>query len=855
MKQFAKLTGNLLLGWLFCNLSMAWGQEVNAGLCIIENNQFRSELYYGHQRIENRVLLHKASGTNLLSADTVPYFSVVVNQQLITANLPIWKYKTHSMRQLVNGGTELKLQFEATRLVKGLVVTLYRQWFPGETLLRERLELSTNGAPMQLHKRNGRLHLEFPAYSFAHHAAPVAGGLHETRIASFAEELLPIGNPAATYDDRALDGTRTFNLAHCHMFHPRRIYHTLADNTTPLLKGPLAFWQSGRQHFFFSYEHASQDKAWQEAAPTLQKQAGLVNDEQQGSTTAADLPFADSTLHFIAMQAAWHPNHIAYRQAVLRGAYLHGEAFSAAKPYSTVWSAWGVANDRPQIDDLVHRYLWTYITEHPHSRQSHFYYNTWGMQRDNTNRVGLRDIFTESRILTEIKNAAELGVDLFVLDDGWEQKQGEWKPHTTRLPQGLAPLVAAMQAKKIIPGIWLSPMGIDSTAARYRTLQHLVIKDKFGQPIKAQWDHPAFDFVSSFKDSLVADCKWLIDQGIRFFKWDAINTFNSTVATAQHGTAAHSPEDIRDRYAYLLPFFVTDAMRELRRYHPEVVVEIDLTEKERCIIGLMPLQEGKLFWMNNGASAYNDYGYHRSKSMRTVINRFAGILPTELFTQAVYPHNSYPFFAQRYHVNTALAGGRGFWGNLNLMDSTQRLRVGETVRLSKRILPYVQHLPLRTYGSIGSMPEWYLHLDTASAAGQLMAFAGQAGHAPLSVYVPQKNSLGALRHAYRRQGDTIRLDITFVKPDDSREVFFLPNGGTGIGVESCTGWLADLILDTNTRTLSIVPGAGGELVLRFPKAIGTVLQAGKPLAPVPADAAYSYYKLPMQAQQPLQVYW
>lgn len=36
-------------------------------------------------------------------------------------------------------------------------------------------------------------------------------------------------------------------------------------------------------------------------------------------------------------------------------------------------------------------------------------------------------------------------------------------------------------------------------------------------------------------------------------------------------------------------------MKELRKYNNDVVIEVDLTEPERCMIGLMPLQEGIFF--------------------------------------------------------------------------------------------------------------------------------------------------------------------------------------------------------------------------------------------------------------------
>src|SRR5690606_15899040 len=167
-------------------------------------------------------------------------------------------------------------------------------------------------------------------------------------------------------------------------------------------------------------------------------------------------------------------------------------------------------------------------------------------------------------------------------------------------------------------------------------------------------------------------------------------------------------------------------MRTLREYHPDVVVEIDVTEPQRCMVGLMPLQEGKFFWMNNGASGYGDYSTYRSKSMRSITNRFAGVLPSQVFTFAVYPHNAAPFYAQRYHVNTSIVGGNGFWGNLKQTNEQQRASVNATVSKSKRVRPHIAQLPTRVHGRVGGSPEVYSCVNEATAYGQVVGFSGSA---------------------------------------------------------------------------------------------------------------------------------
>ena len=552
--------------------------SISSTQLVLENTAMRQVVSFKDATIKPLSVFDKKSSKELLvTENAAPWFEFVVNQQLITANDPMWKYKSNSIRLLNNGGQEIELLFESTRRQKGLRLKIYRQIFPNSAIIRERLVLSAAGKDIRLNKQNGQLHFRFPVYTLQQNFSNAH--VEEIRIATFAKEGIEGFNPGNTWDDRLLDGVKSFNLANCHMFHPDRKWHPSTAQQNSLMKGPFVLMHSTVGIWFTAYEHASQDKNWKSEKTIKSAALNTISIDEQQGVSGNRQNESDSVFWFLGVGVQSANNSTVVAHQVLRGAYLEGEHFGEQHPYETVWTATGFAADTVLLQQEMHQYLWSFITEHPASRKSHFYYNTWGMQRDNTNTIGLREIYTEQRILTEIMNAAELKVDLFVLDDGWEQTMGDWQANTTRLPNGLKPLIDEMRIHGIIPGIWLSPMGIDSLANRFQQHQQWVIKEDNGKPIKGQWDFPVFDFVSDFKTLFVADCKKLVDQGIRFFKWDAINTFNSTLINLHHGNTSHSPREIRDRYAYLLPFYVTAAMRELREYNPEVVVEIDLTKR------------------------------------------------------------------------------------------------------------------------------------------------------------------------------------------------------------------------------------------------------------------------------------
>ncbi|MCS7005550.1 MAG: alpha-galactosidase [Cytophagales bacterium] len=816
-----------------------------------ENTLVRHSISWEHQKIVPQVYIKALQKNVLVIQDTLPYFEFCLNNQMISSSQPVWIYYAHYWRKLPQGGEELTIKFVHQK-IKHLQITISRQYFYDSPLIREQLAISNQSARLlHLSEYNQKLHFRFPQYVFENEEP--YNKTREIRIASFARELLPNLNPYATYDDRALDNAEFFNLSHNHFFHPHVLHHNLVANSELLTKGCMQFLELANFRIFMSYEHAGQDSRRgfkKNGGGRIGLTGSFTQDAWQGVSGESGLPETDNDFWFIGIRTQKTARAIAIRNEYLKGAYLDKEPISVQRPYESVWSAFAIISSQISEKQLLHEYLWRQITEHPAARKQHFYYNTWGMQRDARNEgKEVREIFTEERMLEEIEYAAQLGVDIVVLDDGWQTAQGVWISHPTRLPNGLQPLVQKMKSYQIIPGIWLSPLGIDSTTERFRKYRHWIIEDKNGNPVKAQWEHPAFDFVSDFYHMFVNDCKKLIDEGFLFFKWDAISTLSSTLMNAHHGDNRYPKIKIKERYEYLLPIYITKAMRELRLYNPNVVIEIDVTEPERSLVGLLPLQEGKFFWINNGASGYGDYSHYRTKSVRTVLHVYDSILPYGIFTFAVYPHNSYPFFAQRYNVNTALIGGKGFWGNLKLMSLEQRQRVKNVVLKHKRILPYIEHLPLEIFGKIGSSPEIFVQLNRDTAAGQIIGFSGAPTEYLYKTSLAASNCLAVLHHQYELKEDTLYLPLQFSMPDDTREAFVLPNHGTNVSVTSVKGWLSDAILEE--KRLILHTGTSSVIELQLPQNVQIVELKNAEYE----QMQYNYYKIYTKAEAQVVIFW
>jgi len=788
MKKVKAISSSILLVLLFSCGDFSAGKGIQ-----IENEKFIKSFNCDQNSpgVIQPEYYRKKDG-KILNQTDAPYFEFIINGEITTSKDKIWIFREMKERPMINGGTEYTLEFEGvSKHVKGLSIYILQQVFPGSTLVREKLILSSKDESFRLNKHLGKLHFRFPQYAL----------------------FVPSDDNPESVEIKIASWDKKFRN---HMYFPD-IQTFPVNSRAAVYKGPMHLLISKSLSWFTAYEHASQDDINGMLNQEKTGDGNLINDAMQGTKGVFNFPLTDEDFKFLGISTERIGDLASISVDALRGAYLDGEIIDMEHPYETVWTASAYYDDK-DLDrgkELIRNYLFKQICENQKSRKPEFYYNTWGMQRADRSRP-LRDILTYERIFQEIEYAAQLGVDIFVLDDGWEQTQGDWTPHKERLPEGLGPVKEKLDEYGIKMGIWFSTMGIDSTTRRYKEHPEWVIKDSEGNPIKAQWNHPAFDFVSDFSDLFIEDCKRVIDQGCRFMKWDAINTFYSTLPDLAHGSSEYPVEELRARYEYLLPIYVVKAMEILTEYEPELVIEIDLTEARRVMTGLAPLSQGKLFFMNNGASWYNDYTTVRTKSLRTIANEFGGLIPLELFTYASYPHDLEA--CMEYNVNNSLLAGHGFWGDLSLMTDEQRLYVGRQVSQSKRVLPYISETEPTIIGNVGDSPEVYSIINSEKGAGQIISFSEEASKYHLEGHLKTSALLAVLNNPYIASNDLLQMDLVFSKRESASAIFVLPNEGSGISIVSSTSAVSDAQSDGKQLSYQ-VEGPGTQLV-RWPLELG-----------------------------------
>ena len=564
-----------------------------------------------------------------LGTEGPPVFELCINGRIWTSDDPVWMPAGTDAKTLAGGGVVKTFRFQGRRELSGLILEWDREYFEDAPILRERLRLrSLQAGRFRLTLADGKQHLIFPRYSFQ--AAGDEAEVTEVSMAHFT-----------TYRAEAL--TRQVN-------HPDTVSFVLKRGDAPRpLKGPLMITRLPGFQVITSYEHASQDESFMGEGRKVAPAPG--NDAFQDIQGNLDF-LTDDDFWFIASEASLEPGRLTVDNRIRRGGYLDCEEIPADGWYETVWSSLSVLGPGADPYDAIIDYVYRRISDHRLSRKAHFYYNTWGMQRSMP-ADSLLLCMTEERLFREIDHAAEMGMDCFVLDYGWS-RLGDWRPDPKGLPHGLAPLVQRIESHGMTTGVWISLAGTNYDMPFVREHPEWLVKDRDGLPVKGQFEFPVMDIVGPYYEVLLSSLKALTDEGVRYFKWDSFDTALSDCPGLWHGDERHSRKERIDRYNYLAPIYATKLMHELREYCPEVVIENDLTEWERCMIGLLPLQEGKFYFINNGASWYGDYSSLRTRSLRGVLNEYSFFLPQEIFTYAMFPQVAIDFFKYREAQQTGI---------------------------------------------------------------------------------------------------------------------------------------------------------------------------------------------------------
>lgn len=297
-------------------------------------------------------------------------------------------------------------------------------------------------------------------------------------------------------------------------------------------------------------------------------------------------------------------------------------------------------------------------------------YNSWEATEFNVN------VADQTR-LAEI--AAGIGVELFVMDDGWFGARnndraglGDWFVNPAKFTGGLDELIGNVNALGMDFGLWVEPEMVNPDSDLYRA--HPDWTYHFPHRHADELRHQlVLNMTRSDVQAYILDCmdRLLTDHNIRYIKWDMNRPFSQVGA-----------ENLADpkMYSYLHTMAVYRIVDELKRRHPAVQFESCASGGGRCDLGA--ISHFDQVWTSDNTDGIDrmtiQIGYsmlHPIKTMRAWVTDIAGI-------------NKPCSLDFRFHI--AMQGALGLGGNLEKYSPEELEICRRNVALYKEIRPLVQ---------------------------------------------------------------------------------------------------------------------------------------------------------------------
>ncbi len=246
---------------------------------------------------------------------------------------------------------------------------------------------------------------------------------------------------------------------------------------------------------------------------------------------------------------------------------------------------------------LLHAYEIAHVVPRETASQPRpIVYNSW--------YVTEFDVRFENQVKA-VELAAKIGVELFVMDDGWFGQRnndraglGDWYVNKEKFPQGLTPLISRVNELGMEFGIWVEPEMVNPDSDLYRTHPNWVYQFE-NRPLSLGRNQLVLNlarpdvqqFILDFMDDLLGS------NNIKFIKWDMNRHFSEPGwAEAPLG---------RDRELWVRHTRgVYEIFRQLRVKYPHVLFESCASGGGRVDLGIMRYADQ--FWMSDNTDPYDD---------------------------------------------------------------------------------------------------------------------------------------------------------------------------------------------------------------------------------------------------------
>lgn len=194
--------------------------------------------------------------------------------------------------------------------------------------------------------------------------------------------------------------------------------------------------------------------------------------------------------------------------------------------------------------------------------------------------------FNQGSLADVMKEAKKLGVDMFLLDDGWFANKyprnndkaglGDWEPNHSKLPDGIKGLTNAADEAGVKFGIWIEPEMVNPKSGLFEKHPDWVImqpgRDTYyyrNQLVLDLANPKVQDYVFSVIDNILKE-----KPGVAYFKWDC----NSPITNIHSPYLQENQENLYIEYVRGL----YNVLQRIAKKYPEVPMMLCSGGGARC---------------------------------------------------------------------------------------------------------------------------------------------------------------------------------------------------------------------------------------------------------------------------------
>jgi alpha-galactosidase len=307
-------------------------------------------------------------------------------------------------------------------------------------------------------------------------------------------------------------------------------------------------------------------------------------------------------------------------------------------------------------------------------RERPILYNSWEVTHFDVDETNQREL---------AKIAAGLGVELFVVDDGWfggrrhsRAGLGDWFPSPERFPQGLGPLIDEVHELGMKFGLWVEPEMVNPDSALYRAnpdwVYHFPTRRRSERRNQLVLNLARSDVARWVYDTLDG---LLTENEIDYIKWD----MNRPISDPGWPAERNRPERVWIDHVHNL----YDILDRIRRAHPDVAFESCSAGGGRVDLGI--LRRTDMVWTSDNTDALDrlaiQHGFTQLYAPR-VMSAWVTDSPNFLNGRR---------YSLKFRFHTAMAGLLGIGANILTWSDQERSEATQLIETYKRIRPIVQH--------------------------------------------------------------------------------------------------------------------------------------------------------------------